>query len=127
MGPVLEQPTLPPQKRVQVVPVETAKPAPQHEQVAARHDVDGIELQDPQPAQHLPHPIDARGRRRPGQVLAPDGQPPRLPQAQHEVIRHGPILQDPGTERAAVPPLRRQQRHVAMKCTIRYRTLHGTG
>jgi len=67
-------------------------------------------LQNPQSAQHLPHPVDTRGRRRPGQVLAPDGQPPCLPQAQHEVIRHSPILQDPGTERAAVPPLRRQQR-----------------
>jgi hypothetical protein len=81
--------------RVQVVPVEAAEPAPQHEQVAARHDVDRIELQDPQPAQHLPHPVDARGRRRARQVLTADGQPPRLPQAQHEVIRHGPILQDP--------------------------------
>jgi hypothetical protein len=39
-----------------MVPVERAQPAPQHEQVAARHDVDRIDLLHPQPAQHLPHP-----------------------------------------------------------------------
>jgi len=62
--------------------------------MAARDDVDRIDLHHPQPAQHPPHPVDALARRRPGQVLAADRQPPRLLQAQLKVIRHPPILQD---------------------------------
>lgn len=34
------------------------------------HHVDRIDLQDPQPTQHLPHPVDTRGRRRPDQPVA---------------------------------------------------------
>jgi hypothetical protein len=66
------------------VPLDVLRPGhaqgAQHEQVAARHDIDRIELQDPQPAQHLPHPVDAGGRRRARQVLAADGRraSPRL-------------------------------------------------
>ena len=104
MRPVLEQPALPPPRRVQVVAVEGTQPAPQHEQVAARDDVHRIDLQDPQPAQHLPHPVDALGRLRPGQVLAADREAPRLRQAQHKVVRHLLILQDIDAERPWFPP-----------------------
>jgi len=106
VGPVLEQPALPPQQRVEVGPVERAQPAPQDEQVAARHHVDRVELQYPQAAQHLPQPVEPRRGLRgsgTGQVLAPDGQPPGLPQRQPKVIRHVPILQDPSTERVGFP------------------------
>jgi hypothetical protein len=51
-------------------------------------------------------------------MLAPDGQPSRLPQAQYEVIRHGSILQDLGTERPLVPPRRFQQRGIGPKCAL---------
>jgi hypothetical protein len=62
--------------------------------VAARHHVDRIELQDAQPAQYLPHPVDTRGRRRAGQVLAADGEPPRFGQAQRQVD-HSAIVPRP--------------------------------
>ena len=85
MRPVLEQPALSPQQGVQTGPVEPAEPAPQDQELVPCHNVDRIHLKDPQPAQHLPHPVEPTGRARPGQVLATDREPPRLVQAERQV------------------------------------------
>ncbi len=75
MRPVLKQPALAPEQRVEIVHVIGAQAAPEHELMAARDDRDRIELQAAEVAHHVEVAAGIRGGWWwSGQALARDRQ-----------------------------------------------------
>src|SRR6266446_986888 len=75
MRPVLEESPLLPEQGVEEQGIIRAEATPQHEQMTAGDDVDGVKLQASEPTDYVHDAFNVSTRMRPRQALSHNGQP----------------------------------------------------
>jgi len=75
MRPVFEESTLLPEQEVQESWIIGSEATPQHEQMTAGDDIDGVKLQAPEPTNDIHDPFGVSMRTRSRQTLSHNGRP----------------------------------------------------